>query len=639
MVLPEYEFTDVAREGADLRTFYGLPLTDPLPKVEAYALTRVYAFGTPSPPLNFLYDKLQLDWSRIKLSWDAALDTGGKPIQSYRIEKRKLRNPGVYLTQCALDDAWPPTSYGYMSWCLYANFDSWTNPVGMRDIRREQSYLNVNGNIVYWTRFWVGVYTAREFGSQDTELELDIYNDPNFFVASSTSVYNASDPEYALYGPSEQMALDEILALRNTGKLRFDFRKSMEVLQGKPFLQNTYEKMRQSTQRQVNCSDIYFGDPMRRVNKYSVPSQCYIVVDVCADTPPDWHEAESELYNCDYYKRNPHECRTMDAAVFPQPKNKDGITSLEACCACGGGNKVSTLHECAVEGEYCPIDLATLKSPAIYYGVLNSFTRQDIFNPLIPIDGRIDCTTALLLTERSIQKRRGAGTENYDVGCFVLQYWDNDWHEITSNHHEILAKPLLFEYTDLNLVRNARYSYRVYANNNVIGPKIQYAPSDDGIRLVAGPLSYQPKFRLVKTNYDELHVEWDDPKFNSFPGFMPILAYNIYVDNVLHTVIDDMDTTTFTLWNCVNWGGTMAYPHRTGFGPVSDAGFKCRFQTGVRPVPDHSVMPAVYSPYQHSVIMSEAQSMSPCHVPHHRSHVGSCTVSLRMQHRSLFINS
>ena len=113
----------------------------------------------------------------------------------------------------------------------------------------------------------------------------------NFFVASEDSWWNATDPEYALYGVSEQMKLDEILKLRNKGKLRFDFRRSLDMLHGKPDLQEAYEKLRKNSARRVNCSDEYFGDPMRQVNRYSIPSQCYYVTEVCEDTP-GWHEVE-----------------------------------------------------------------------------------------------------------------------------------------------------------------------------------------------------------------------------------------------------------------------------------------------------------------------------------------------------------
>ena len=88
-------------------------------------------------------------------------------------------------------------------------------------------------------------------------------------------------------------------------------------------------------------------------------------------------------------------------------------------------------------------------------------------------------------------------------------------------------------------------------------------------------------------------------------------------DNVGYNTV--WEPAAIHAWKLVIWGGNrLAYPHRTGFRPVSD-----RCQTSVRPVscrmrsPCHSVSSSIQSPCHH--VMSDL-----------RSHVGCTEVSCRM---------
>ncbi|CAE7408572.1 amy, partial [Symbiodinium sp. CCMP2456] len=109
-------------------------------------------------------------------------------------------------------------------------------------------------------------------------------------------------------------------------------------------------------QSSVLCSIDVFGDPLFPTAEYDPGRdepplrECYVLVEVCADEPGDWHDADSDSFDCGWYAAEPGRCEIFGVRS-PGLWNR---TASEACCACGGGLKTNELKFCTKEpGARC----------------------------------------------------------------------------------------------------------------------------------------------------------------------------------------------------------------------------------------------------------------------------------------------
>jgi hypothetical protein len=150
----------------------------------------------------------------------------------------------------------------------------------------------------------------------------------------------------------------------------------------------------------------------------------------------------------------------------------------------------------------------------------------------------------------------------WDRACYYLQEWDNEWADLTTDHDEKDERNPIVTFRDGNLVKNARYLYRVYANNGLqIGCGSKYNTGCDSVRdsalptmsnevmVVAGGLSYQPTLRIIPSSQYVIKVGWER---GLRPGFLPILYLNIYVDTILEAQVKNPvgKFFSYTYQNC-----------------------------------------------------------------------------------------
>ncbi|OLP82331.1 Alpha-amylase [Symbiodinium microadriaticum] len=112
------------------------------------------------------------------------------------------------------------------------------------------------------------------------------------------------------------------------------------------------------TQSSVLCSIDVFGDPLFPTAEYDPGRdepplrECYVLVEVCADEPGDWHDADSDAFDCGWYAAEPGRCEIFGVRS-PGLWNR---TASEACCACGGGLKTNELKFCTKEFGTCELN-------------------------------------------------------------------------------------------------------------------------------------------------------------------------------------------------------------------------------------------------------------------------------------------
>ncbi|CAE7859661.1 amy, partial [Symbiodinium microadriaticum] len=121
------------------------------------------------------------------------------------------------------------------------------------------------------------------------------------------------------------------------------------------------------TQSSVLCSIDVFGDPLFPTAEYDPGRdepplrECYVLVEVCADEPGDWHDADSDAFDCGWYAAEPgwtdetHLSLLRNWPLCSVLRSNVSIFSLlQACCACGGGLKTNELKFCTKEpGSRC----------------------------------------------------------------------------------------------------------------------------------------------------------------------------------------------------------------------------------------------------------------------------------------------
>jgi hypothetical protein len=185
--VPKYKFTNAVME-ATFKETSDILKDQPDGDVFGYSYFTAYTYRMPGAPAKLDYITRELDYTRVMLEWEKVPDhlQAGKPTMSHRVQKKKIRNPGVFLTQCEREELGG-------NYCVYGSY--YRAAVAPRKVIPERTYTTKDAETIVETRMWYGALTTRELGSGDLEIELDVFNNPEFFVPRVDDTVDGRPPE------------------------------------------------------------------------------------------------------------------------------------------------------------------------------------------------------------------------------------------------------------------------------------------------------------------------------------------------------------------------------------------------------------------------------------------------------------